>query len=145
MNTVGAITHTVDIPAFLEQAFWTLLERAREGKLDSSFEYWHPREWPPAVGTHSDFKAKVGLFAMTGVSRFAEFDPPHHLLIESVKPAWPIFTRMSWDLDQIEAGTRYSYRMEVYAARGFGLAARVMLGVYDRRMASDVPRLASLL
>lgn len=143
MKAVGAITHTVDIPVPPEQAFWTLLERAREGNLDSSFEYWCPREWPPAVGTLNDFKAKLGLLSMKGLSRFAAFDPPGRLLIESVKPAWPIFTRMSWDLDQIETGTRYSYRMEVCAARGSGWAARLMLRRYDRKMAVDVPRLAS--
>lgn len=137
------ITHAVDIPLSPEEAFWMLLERARAGELDSSFEYWNPRQWPPEVGTHNDFKAKVGSLAMKGVSRFAEFDPPRRLLIESVKPAWPVFTLMSWDLESIESGTRYSYRMEVSAARGAGWAGRLMLSMYDRKLAVDFPRLAS--
>jgi hypothetical protein len=145
LNPVGAITHTVDVSGSTETVFWMLLELAREGGLDSSFEYWSPRQWPPAVGTHNDFKAKVGPLAMKGVSRFAEFDPPRRLLIESVKPAWPLFTLMSWDLEPIESGTRYSYRMEVSAAPGAGWAGRLMLSVYDRKLAVDVPHLASLL
>jgi hypothetical protein len=142
---VGAITHTVDIPMSPDRAFWSLLQQAREGNLDSSFEYWHPAEWPPVAGTHNEFKAKVGVLSMKGVSRFVEIDPPRRLLIESVKPAWPIFTRMSWELDPIATGTSYSYRMEVSAARGAGWLGRLMLGMYDRKLAADVARLAACL
>ena len=78
---------------------------------------------------------------MRGVSRFAEFDPPQRLLIESVKPAWPFFVLMSWDLVPVGEGTLYTYRMEIDAS-GVGWLARAMLRRYDTQMAKDVPGLA---
>jgi hypothetical protein len=144
LSPAGAITHIADIPAPPEEVFGRLLDRARAGEIDSSFEYWRPRDWPPMVGTLNDFKAKAGPISMKGISRFAEFDPPHCLVIESVKPSWPISIRMSWDLEQVGDGTRYAYRMEAHAAAGFGWAARRMLETYDRSLAEDVVALASL-
>lgn len=143
MSFAGAISQTVDIPATPEEVFHNLLAKARDGNLDSSFDYWEPREWPPAVGTHNDFKARLGFVSMRGVSRFAEFDPPTRLSIESVTPAWPFFTRMSWDLRPRGEGTRYTYRMEIDAASGFGWLARSMLRRYDKQMADDIKALAA--
>ena len=81
---------------------------------------------------------------MRGVSRFAEFDPLRLLLIESVEPSWPFFTRMSWDLVPGGEDTCDSYRMEIDAASGFEWLARSMLQRYDKRMADDVKALATL-
>ncbi|HUP17811.1 MAG TPA: SRPBCC family protein [Acidimicrobiia bacterium] len=144
MHLAGAITHSVNIPAEPNEVFAKLLAKARDGNLDSSFEYWEPRQWPPTVGTHNDFKARMGLISMKGVSRFAEFDPPRRLLIESVKPTFPFFARMSWDLVPVGEGTRYTYRMEINAAYGVGWLARSTLRRYDKQMAKDVNALASL-
>jgi len=144
MNLAGTITHSVDISAEPEEVFTTLLANARDGNLDSSFEYWEPREWPPTVGTHNDFKARTGLVSIRGVSRFAEFDPPRRLLIESVKPTFPFFVRMSWDIVPVGEGTRYTYRMEIDAASGVGWLARSMVRRYDTQMAKDVKALAAL-
>jgi carbon monoxide dehydrogenase subunit G len=144
MKKVGSFSHTVDVPADPETVFWKLLDPETAVKIDSSFEYWRPREWPPKVGTHNDFKAKVGLVAMKGVSKFVDFEPPHQLRLESVKPTFPMFVRITWDLDPISEGTRYTYTMEVEAAPAFGWFARRLMGRYDRQMAVDVPALASL-
>ena len=144
MHLAGAITHFVGIPAEPDEVFTRLLVNARDGNLDSSFEYWEPREWPPTVGTHNDFEARTGIIAMKGVSRFAEFDPPRRLLIESVRPTWPLFARMSWDLDPVGEGTRHTYRMEIDAASGVGWLARSVLRRYDKQMAKDVKALAAL-
>ena len=144
MNFAGVITHSVDIPAVPDEVFDRLLAEARDSNLDSSFEYWEPRQWPPSVGTRNDFKVRLGVISMRGVSRFAEFDPPRSLLIESAKPVWPFFTRMSWDLVPAGRGTRYTYRMEIDAAPGFRWLARSMLQRYDTRIANDVKVLATL-
>jgi hypothetical protein len=143
-RTAGVITHHVQLPEQPDQLFWTLLNKAREGGLDSSFDYWRPRDWPPMAGTHNDFKARLGVVSMRGVSRFAEFNPPQHLLIESVKPTWPFLSRMSWDLAPAGKVTRYTYRMEIDAATGFRWLARLMLRRYDKRIADDVKALATL-
>lgn len=81
---------------------------------------------------------------MKGISRFAEFDPPRRLVIESVKPSWPMSIRMSWDVEPAGDGARYTHSMEADAAAGFGLIARQMLRAYDRSLAEDVAGLASL-
>lgn len=144
MHLAGIITHSVGIPAKPDVVFPRLLDAARDGQLDPSFEYWRPRDWPPTIGTLIDFKARVGLIGMKGVSRFAEYGPPRHLLIESVRPRWPFFVRMSWDLDPAGDGTRYTYRMEIDAASGVVWLARSMLRRYDRQMAKDIETLAAL-
>lgn len=144
MKQQALITHTLRLAASAEQAFWGLLEEAREKGFDSSFDYWRPRDWPPIVGTHNDFKMRAGRFSMRGVSRFSDFDPPHRLAIESVRPAGPIQIRMSWTFVPIANESEYTYAMEMLSPTGLGWLTRLILSKYDRKLTEDLPHIAKI-
>lgn len=90
---------SVDGPAPSDIVFWDLLQPEHVVEYDSSFRSWTPRDDPPRVGTKVDFFARVLGMWSKGISEFSAFDAPHHLERRLVRPASPLRSRLTWEVD----------------------------------------------
>jgi hypothetical protein len=137
----------VDLAAPVDEVFWFVCSSENAAKIDPSFVYWRPREWPPALGTHNDLKMKGPLgLPVKAVSRFSVWDPPHAMTLENVKPAWPIGVTAIHRFDERRGGgTSYTYTIELRPRRGGVLPARVMRSSMRRAVQKGARRLEELL
>lgn len=136
------IEKIVIIPAEPTRIFWDLLDPANVPTYDSHFQYWIPRVHPPKVGTKVDFKARVGRIWLTAVSEFVEFDPPEHLALRQVSPPSPMRSRLTWNLEPTDEGTRFTYRFELSSPPGTGWLRAWLLRAFTGHLDDELPALA---
>lgn len=130
------------LPAPPERVFWYLLNPGHVASYDSHLRSWQPREWPPRVGTRTDFEAKLGPVWLSGVSEIVAFDPPTRLALRQVSPPSPFRSRMTWDLMDRDGGALFAYRFEVSSPPGLGWVGGRLLRLFTGHLDAELPALA---
>jgi uncharacterized protein YndB with AHSA1/START domain len=133
---------TVLLPAPPERVWWDLLDPASVPGYDSHIRDWTPREDPLRVGTRIDYQARVGWLWLRAGAKLVAFDPPRHLEAHQVAPRSPFRSRLTWDLEPVNDGTRLTYRLALTGPPLTGLLRRSMLGLLASHLATEVPALA---
>jgi uncharacterized protein YndB with AHSA1/START domain len=125
-----------------EQVFWDLLDPGSVPTYDSHIRDWMPREHPLRVGTLIDYRARVGRLWLRASAKLVAFDPPRHLEAHQVAPPSPFRSRLTWDLEHEDGGTRLTYRLALTGPPLTGLVRRSILGLLTSHLATEVPALA---
>jgi uncharacterized protein YndB with AHSA1/START domain len=133
---------SVLLPAPPEQVFWDLLDPSSVPTYDSHIQDWTPREHPLKIGTLIDYRARVGRLWLRASAKLVAFDPPSHLEAHQVEPPLPFRSRLTWDLEDEDGGTRLTYRLALTGPPLTGPIRRSMLGLLTSHLATEVPALA---
>lgn len=125
---VSFFESTVDLATSPEVAWAFVVERGSEIE---------PLSFKPqgvqAVGTLNHLSGKVLGLPIRGVSRTVVWNPPTTCGFESVKPSWPIRTRITEDFTRAGTGTRHSIRYEITPSGPIGrLAAPLVCRMMKR-------------
>ncbi len=78
-------------------------------------------------------------------TRVVEFDPGRRMTIESERPSWPARARAIHRFEPDGDGTRYTYRIEISAARGAGWLVRLLAASWERGTMRAAQRLEDIL
>lgn len=89
-------------------------------------------EGEQGVGTLNHLSGRILGLPIRGVSRTVVWDPPTRCVFESVKPAWPVRTRITETFEPVGSGTRHSIRYDVMPR---GLVGRCAAPLVCRLMA----------
>jgi ligand-binding SRPBCC domain-containing protein len=128
-----------------EQVFWFVLHPDNVPKYDPSFVYWKPEEYPPRVGTLNHMKVRMFGLSMTAVSEFVEWDPPTRVVVEAVRPTWPVRLRVAHTYEPHEGGTLFTYQADIRAGLGGTLFGWLVEIALRRAILVGAPRLRELL
>lgn len=134
-------SHTVELPADRETAFWDLLNPDHVVEYDPDFRSWTPRVWPPELGTRVDFVARYGRIWAKGTSEFTVVQPPRTIELKLVSPPSPVRSGLSWEFESTDEGCRLTYRFATEAPTGFGWLGRRLLAIATDGMAEKLDRL----
>ena len=99
---------TVDLPASPEASWAFVVEHG--GELEPLI--FEPRG-EQRVGTLNDLPGRINGIPIGAVSKTVEWDPPRRCAFESVKPSWPIRTRIVETFGSLVTGTRHTIHYEV--------------------------------
>ena len=99
---------TIDLPASPESSWKFVVDRGDEIeplKFESRGEQ--------RAGTLNDLSGRMAGIPIRVVSRTVEWDPPRRCVFESVKPSWPISTRIIETFEPSRTDTRHTIHYEV--------------------------------
>ena len=88
-------------------------------------------EGTQGVGTLNLLSGRILGVPIRGVSKTLVWDPPSRCVFESVKPAWPVRTRITETFEPEGSGTRHSIHYDVTPT---GLVGRLAAPVVCRLM-----------
>lgn len=83
------------------------------------------------VGTLNRLSGRIGGVPIRGLSRTTAWDPPNRCVFESVKPSWPVRTRITETFDPSTAGTRHSILYEIVPR---GIVGKLAAPVFSKLM-----------
>ena len=84
------------------------------------------------VGTLNHLSGRIAGVPIRGVSRTVEWNPPTRCVFASVKPDWPVRTRITETFEPADGGTLHSIHYEVTPR---GHAGRIAAPIVSRLMA----------
>jgi hypothetical protein len=140
---VASFVITIDLPASPEASWAFVVDRGDEIEPLSFAPRGEQR-----VGALNDLSGRIVGTPIRAVSRTVEWDPPNACVFESVKPSWPIGTRITETFETSDAGTLHTIRYEVTPNGPLGalpalLVARLMRRSrmhYQRRLRDALAR-----
>lgn len=139
---MASFVSAVELPANPETA-WSFVVNHGETIEPLRFE----PKGEQGVGTLNQLSGRLGgIIPIKGTSRTVEWTPPSRCVFESVKPAWPVQTRITETFELHDGGTRHSIRYEVSPVGLVGkMAAPVVCRLMERSRRTFQQRLRAAL
>ena len=127
-SRVASFECVVDLPAPPEVAWAFVVERGAEIE-PLRFE----PEGPQGVGTLNRLSGRVLGVPIKGLSRTVVWQPPDRCAFESIRPGWPVRTRIDEQFESQQGGTRHSIRYDVAPSGFVGRLAAPLVCALMRR------------
>lgn len=140
MTRTRSFTESAILPTTPERAFWSTIAPDALPKGDPHVEYWEPDELPPRLGTTNTMKLTTVLGVKLKVrSRFTEFEPPHRMMVQGVRPFFSPWTRLTYEIEPVEEDrVSYTVTTEITAPTWAVPIAALMERVLRQRVRAAV-------
>lgn len=128
-----------------ETTFWFVAEPANGPRFDPTIVEISTEPYPMRLGSRNTVRARMLGLTFRATTRVVEFEPGVRMTIESERPSWPAHVRAVHRLEPDGDGTRYTYRIEISAARGTGWLVRLLAASWERNTLRAAQRLEEIL
>ena len=125
-----AFRGTVDVSDNPVRLGSTYREPTPQGVRHGEVIEFEPRA-PQSVGVLNDIRVRVFGFSFRAVSSTVTWDPPSTCAFESVRPSWPVTTRITEQFRRLDGRTEHVIDYEVIAR---GAVGSVVAPVFCRLM-----------
>ena len=122
-----------------EETFAFVAEPANGPRFDPTIHSISSDPYPMRLGSRNTVRIRLFGLPVRSETRVVAFEPGRSMTILSERPIWPMRARAIHVFEPDSEGTRYTYRVELSAARGMGwLVSR--LGASWRRSTERAAR-----
>lgn len=113
------------------EVFGYLADPSTASVIDPAVISYEPDTDPMQVGTRNKIRFRMLGMRLTMYSQVREWEPSRRMVIESVKPAWPVQGVATHTFEPHEEGTLYTWSMEITPAATMGF---LFSGLFSRFM-----------
>lgn len=107
-------------------------EPANGPRFDPTIREISSDPYPMRLGSRNTVVSRMLGLSVRATTKVVEFERGRAMTIESERPAWPARVRAIHRLEPEGDGTRYTYRVEITAARGTGFLVGLVAGSWRR-------------
>ena len=111
-----SFSESIVIHATPAEAFDYLADPSTASVIDPAVISYEPDTDPMQVGTRNKIRFRMLGIRLTMYSQVREWEPSHRMVIESVKPAWPVRGVATHTFEPHADGTLYTWAMEIRPA-----------------------------
>ena len=122
---------SIVIHATPADAFSYLADPATAPIIDPAVISYEPDTDPMAGGTRNKIRFRMLGLRLTMYSQVMEWEPGRRMVIESLKPSWPVRGRATHTFEPHEEGTLYTWAMDITPASPLGF---LFAGMFSRFM-----------
>lgn len=131
---MGRFSESIVIGVAPDVAFAYLADPSTAPVIDPAVVWYRPESLPMRVGVHNHIKAKIYGVPFQAESIVTEWEEGHRMVLDSVKPSYPLRARAVHLFEQHPEGTLYTWSMEITPSLG-GAPAAWMFTRFMRRNA----------
>lgn len=102
------------------EAFAYLADPSTASVIDPAVISYEPDTDPMTAGTRNKIRFRMLGLRLTMYSQVIEWEPGQRMVIESLKPAWPVRGRATHTFETHDEGTLYTWAMDITPARPLG-------------------------
>jgi carbon monoxide dehydrogenase subunit G len=135
-----SFSESIVIQAAPAEAFDYLADPSTAAAIDPAVISYEPDTNPMAVGTHNKIRFRMLGMRLTMYSQVREWEPGRRMVIESVRPAWPVRARATHTFEPHEQGTLYTWAMDITPAAPLGFLFSALISRFMQNNARGQQR-----
>jgi hypothetical protein len=132
---------SIVLPTTPDHAFAIVGDPANGPAIDPMIERYEPEGGVMHVGGINRIQGRVWGLPIRVISKTREWDPPHRMVLEQIKPAFPAKMILTQTFEACADGTLLTYRAEL---EGIALAAATARRFVAQNFRRAAPRLLQL-